>query len=990
MRPSFLKHKLIASTLLAGAVGHFWMGAISAQETENSPIEEEARQERVLITGSRIQRDSNLDSSIPITTVGASEILASSAFNAAEVIRQLPQAGIPGLTATTTNFSVFSAGIESVDLRNLGDSRTLVLVDSRRFVPGQPGTSIVDFSMIPPDFIEKIDVVTGGASSVYGSEAIAGVINIILKDDFEGIQANARMGETFEKGGFESRLSLTGGTAFDRGNTLFNVTYDWREGIHTRDTDYAVDVFSFSGSDVVVQPLYSSYPEQGRYIINGRTNNLTLDDNGAVVEWDRLLGFNRQENRRILAPQERWTVASKTEYAFNDWAQLSVSMLYSQVESDSDTEPFPLGSDDIYNPNGTVTGAGIPITNPLIPDGIRSEMISNGDETLEFARRMTEVSDREARYDRDAFDISIGLDGDVPGFSNLDRNYLNSFTYTTYYNYGRASSVRNNAGQVNVQNMRYALDAIEDPNNPDQVICRDATARAFGCVPINIFGAGSISEAAAAYVAAPGQRNAETEQYVLHGSVSGELFQAPAGAVGVALGLEYRDIEATDLVDALTSVGLNAGNAIESTVGGFSVNEYFGEVLVPLVNDVSFIDGIDFEGAYRYADYSTVGGNDSWKYGFVADMFNEQLKVRAVGARAARAPDIDDLFSGNAQSFLSTVDPCNGISGAAGATTGPSDTAIIDACLAIDPIATIVNNGGTFSYSDIDTQSQYYFTSGSDLLEPEISDSYTIGFVYQPNWLQGLSLSIDYVSFEIEEAITNLNRDVSATLCLQNGNTATDPFCQNIVRDTQTGKILFSYERPINAALFSTDAYDFQLRYTGDVPAVLGFEEGVLGSFDARLLWTYTDSYKYQGDDESVEVDLIGDLDYPYNSANFSLNWTRDWLTLGYRVHYLSEQIIDENNDCDQDTVDFYGALYSAADTFCYTPGSPDYLEQAVSFNVDFEDTGFEFYGGIDNLTDEFVYVPSGYRGNVTGTSTAADVFDAKGRRFYLGIRKSW
>ena len=991
MRHFVLKQRLIATTLLAGLASNLSYGVASAQQVNDAgPVDAESRQERVLVTGSRIQRDSNLDSSIPVTTVGAPEILASSAFNAAEIIRQLPQAGVPGLTATTTNFSVFSAGLESIDLRNLGDSRTLVLVDGRRFVPGQPGTSVVDFSMIPPDFIEKIDVVTGGASSVYGSEAIAGVVNILLKDDFEGIQANARIGETFDKGGFESRISLTGGTAFDRGNTLFNITYDWREGIHSRDTDYAIDNYAAASADVVIQPLYSSYPEQGRYIIDGRAGDLTLANDGSVIEWDRLLGYNRQENRRVLAPQERWSAASKTEYRVNDWVNLSVSLLYAQVESDSDIEPFPLSSDDIYDPNGTVTGGGVPITNPLIPDDIVSEMILAGDDTLNFVRRMSEVADREGRYDRDAFDLTFGLDGDIPGLSDVSRDFLNNFTYTTYYNYGRASSVRNGAGQINVQNMRYALDAIEDPDSPGQVICRDATARAFGCVPVDIFGQGAISEAAAAYIAAPGQRNAETEQYVLHGSITGDLFQVPAGPVGAAFGLEYRDIEATDLVDALTSVGLNAGNAIESTEGGFSVKEYFGEILVPLASDVGILDNLDFEGAYRYADYSTVGGNDSWKYGIVADLFDEQLKFRAVGARASRAPDIDDLFSGNAQSFVSTIDPCDGISGAEGAATGPTDATIIASCLSIAPIAAIVNGGGTFSYTDIDSQGQYFFTSGSALLEPEVSDSYTIGFVYQPSWLEGLSASIDYVNFEIEEAITNLNRDVSARLCLENGNAATDPFCQNIVRDAQTGKILFSYERPINAALFTTDAYDLQIRYSGDVPAILGFEEGSLGSFDTRLLWTYTNSYKFQGDDEADQVDLVGDLDYPYNRANFSVNWTKGWLTLGYRALYLSEQLIDEDNQCNQETVDVYAAFYNAADTFCYTPGSPDFLEHAVSFNMNFEDAGFEFYGGVDNLTDEFVYVPAGFPGNVTGTATAADVFDAKGRRFYLGVRKTW
>lgn len=976
-----LVRKLLCATMLS-SMAAFAAPTAFAQEAEDA-AEETA--DRIVVTGSRIRRDSNLDSSIPVTTIGAIELQQSSAFNAAEIIRDLPSAGVPGLTSTTTNFSVFSAGLESVDLRNLGDSRTLTLVDGRRVVPSVPNSSVVDFSMIPPEFIENIEVVTGGASSVYGSEAIAGVVNIQLRDDFEGVELTTRYGQSFDHGNAQSRISLTTGTGLgEDGNFLMNVTYASSEGIKATDTDYTTDLFGVTGVGVVISPLFSSFPEQGRYSIDG-ASDLTIADNGEVVPWTRDQGFNRQENRRLLIPQERFSVAAKSEYQLNDWMRLSSSILFATVSSDSDIEPFPFSSDDIYDPRGTLSNPGVPITNPLIPQDIRDAMVAAGDDTLTFARRMSEIADREGRFDRDTLDISVQLDGDLPGFVGADRDFLNNWGYTGYVNWGRSSQARVGAGQINVLNARYALDVIDD--GAGNLVCRDETARAFGCVPLDIFGKGAISEEAAAYIGAPGLRTAETEQLVMNLAFSGDVIELPAGPMGAAFGVEYREIEGRDTVDALTASGQNAGNAIESTVGSFDVREYFGEILVPVLSDVGFLDSLDFEAAYRYADYSTAGGNDSWKYGVTASLFDEQLRFRAVGARASRAPDIGDLFSGNSQSFSSTTDPCEGVGPADVGSTDP----VIASCLALPGVQAAIAAGDDFRYTDIEIQSQYFFSSGSELLDPETSDSYTIGFIAQPDFIEGLTASIDYVNFEISDAITSLSRSDSAQLCLENGNNPNDPFCQNIVRDAATSKIQYAFQVPINAATFKTDAIDVQVNYANDVPSQwFGAEPGAWGDFSARLLYTYTNSYEFQGDEESVASDFMGGDGYPYHRFNFSLNYFNGPLAVTYRVLVLSDQDFGVADDCDQATIDLYANFYGAPNTFCYDPGEPWYDEHSISARYTLDEQGLEFFGGVDNIFDEFVYLPSGYPGNVTGTETNGGIFDAIGRRFYVGVRKTW
>lgn len=960
------------------------VATIASEETETEEVES------IVVTGSRIKRDSNLVSSIPITALSNVELQASASFNASDIINELPAAGIPGYSTSTTNFSVFSAGISSVDLRNLGDSRTLTIVDGRRLVPGIPGGSAVDYSMIPNDFIETIEVITGGASSVYGSEAIAGVVNIILKDDFEGIELNARRGWREAGAGETTRISATTGVEFDGGNFLFNLSYSSNGGVAATDTDYTTDVYAFRALDLVVAPLYSTYPEQGRYIVPGRDGDLTLADDGSVIEWDRSLGFNRQINRRLVTPQERLSGAMKGSYEINEYANMSMTALVTHVSSDSDVEPYPLSWEDIYDPRGTIGEGGIPLTNPYIPADILAEAELAGATEIQFVRRMSEVSDREGRYDRTLFDVSLGFDGALPGFGDKSDGFGN-WSYQTYVNFGRTASVRNGAGQVNVQNMRYALDAIEEDG---EIICRDATARAFGCVPVNIFGKGAISDEAADYISAAGQRNAETEQLVLNASITGDLFSLPAGPVGAALGAEYREMRAEDRVDALTATGLNGGNAIESTIGAFQVSEYFAEILVPIVADVAFIDSVDFEGAFRHAEYSTAGPNDSWKYGVTASMFDEQLRLRAVAARAARAPTISDLYSGNAQSFSSTLDPCDGLD-PNDDSAGTQDATVRAACLSLPGVAAAFAAGEIFGYSDLDTQSQYFFTTGSDSLLPETSDSYSVGFVFEPSFIDGLSGSIDYVNFEIQDAIASLNRNVSARLCLEAGNSPDSPFCDLIVRNDTTSKIMYAYQVPINAAIFKTSAIDAQVSYTNELPSTLfGLEPGTLGSFSTSLLWTYTDEYAYQGDDESTESDFMGGLYYPYNRANFRFNWSKGGLSFRYRLVYKSDQQIDEvkESGCDVTgaTESFYIAYFNAPDSFCYTPGTQDWFEHDIYLSYNMDEIGLSFYGGVTNLTDEFVYIPSGYSGSYTGANTAPTAFDDLGRRFVVGLTKTF
>ena len=982
------KSKLLLTSMFVGLIGGMHAAPAMAQE-DADPIsvpadeteEEAAVQEKIYVTGSRIVRDSNLTSSIPVTSLGLEDIQSSGAYNIAELIRDLPSAGVPGLTASTTNFSVFSGGLESIDLRNLGDSRTLVLMDGRRVVPGAPGTSIVDFSMIPPDFIQNIEVVTGGASSVYGSEAVAGVVNIILKDDFEGVELNVRGGSTFDKGGEQGRVSLTtGGPIADKGSFIANVTYDVRGGIFAKDTDYPDDEFYYGAPyGFILNPAYSTYSEFGRFDVGagGTYSNLVYDNElGQVVTFDDVpgaYGYNRNPNRRILIPQERYSAALKADYELNPYVNLSTTLLYAHVSSDTDIEPYPLSSEDVYDPTGLIAAGavngGMPLTNPFIPAEIRDAAIANGYESLPFVRRMSDVAARTGRYDRETLDLTIGLDGDLGD---------TGWTYNTYINHGRSSSVRIGTGQINVSNLRYALDAEVDGEG--NIVCSDPTARAFGCVPVNLFGKGTITPEAAAYIAAPGLRSAETEQTVVQASITGNAFELPAGPIGLAFGTEYRELSTVDQVDALTSAGLNAGNRIDPTIGSYDVYELFGEILVPLIKDAGVIDSVDFEGAYRVANYSSVGTNESWKYGLTSSMFDEQLRFRAVGARATRAPDISDLYSGNSQSFEDTVDPCAGIE----ASTAGDYAA---ACASLPGVQAAFAADEPFVYDQLETQAQYVFYSGSENLKSETSDSYTVGFVYTPHWMEGLTASVDYVNFEIDDAITSLSTTRAARLCIEGGNVAGDPICANIVRDPNTSKILYGFAVPINAATFKTDGIDVQVSYRGDVPT-FGNTAADYGSFSARILYGYTNEYEYQSSADSAPSSFMGSVGYPEHKFNVNLGWDKGPLSLGWQTYATSEVDYGTYADCDTALAEYYASLYPGSR--CYNLEPEWYLEHSINAAYSIEDWGVELYGSIDNLFDEFVYLPSGLPDSDTGLSTAGGVFDPIGRRYTIGLRKTW
>ncbi len=929
--------------------------------------------ETIVVTGSRIRRP-DLESASPVAVVDAQQIQSQGIVNTQDLLQKLPQVGIPGLSRTNSNFLTSGNGVATINLRNLGDSRTLVLVNGRRFVPGVAGTSIVDVNNIPADFVERIEVVTGGASAIYGSDAIAGVVNYVLKTDMQGITARAQYGLTSRGDNPNYTASITGGTKFGsdgQGSIILNGTYSKDLGLLSNKRAISAQDCSAAGCG---PQSYSSYPAQGRFQFtnaNGASSNaggyasnlFTFNpDNSVVTGFPTGYGFNRNAVRRISTPIERYLAAGAAQYKFSDAVTAFLEGTYAKTKSSSQIEALALDS-------GLDVGAGYAIDNPYIPASIRQQIIarnsdgiaSNDVTSIAFRRRQNEVFSRSNTNSRDTFRIAGGFRGDISP----------KWQYEVSGVYGQ---LKDNTRSQDIDITKYAnaLDAVTDATGT--IVCRDPAARAAGCAPINLFGYNTASAAASTYVQSDVPRSVaiKNTQFVANASLSGSLLTLPYGDVKVAFGGEYRREKSSENWDALTNAGLNSGNQTPDTVGQFNVKEAFGEIDIPLLKDLPFVNSLSLQGAARYSDYSTIGTVFSWNAGGEYSPVRG-LRFRGNYAVANRAPNIGELFSSASETFPSVQDPCDGV-------TAASTGTYANACRQIPAIAAAVRNGGTFQYTLADIQSINGFDGGNRNLTEEKAKTITLGAVIAPDQIRGFSLTVDYFNIKLDNAIGIVPRATSIQQCLL---TSQPQFCNNVIRYDNTGYIRTVNAQNINISDTKTSGIDVNLRY--------GRALGLITDdrLDLSVLYTHTISYKSQSDPAAPVNSGVGNLEFggvfrdkvnataSYSAGPFSVNWT---------ATYLSPMV---------DTVRDEFAEY--ADSIGLSPEiaahneikARIYHDVQLRARVGEESKQMEMFFGVTNLFDRKPpkLEDSVFYGTITGTTTAADIYDPIGRRFYVGAQ---
>lgn len=952
-----LKAKLLATTLLFGV----FVSPVAVAQT--APPSEE-----IVVTGSRIARQ-DYDAAIPIQTVTSATLERSGDTNVINTLRSLPAVGISTFSTTNSNFDVNNSGVNTINLRNLGDSRTLVLVDGRRFVAGVPGDSAVDLNAIPTDFIDRVEVVTGGASAVYGSEAIAGVVNIITKSNFSGIEVNGQYGESSEGDYDNTQFSVTLGSNFDedRGFALFNINYNNQGVVYSRDRNFAaIDNLRNPTTGAVSRPQFSSFGRTGRFFTCGDQlcdGGSTVNAAGQVVPWSTLnFGFNRNGVRLISVPTERYQFAGKVEYELTPTVTAFADMMYTKTQTTAELEPFPLANDNIYGQAGVDTNIGIPLTNPFIPQALLDEAIANEADSIPFFRRLNEVANRGASNDRDTYRFSAGLRGT---FADMD--------WDVSYVRGQTQQSQESSGQVNVLNFRLALDSIVGPGGT--IICRDPVARAQGCVPINLFGAGAITPAAAAYVNAPATRNAKVTQDVFAANLRGEApFGLPAGNIAWAVGGEYREEQSETRNDALTQAGLNAGNAIPNIEGKFDVLEGYAEVLVPLLKDLPFAYDWNLEAAVRRANYSTVGNVTSWEAKTDWSPI-EGLTFRAGYAEATRAPNIFELFNPGSQDFPTVEDPCTDVTATSSRPQDANCRAIpgMLARLAIEPT-------GAFTPTQTEQQGVTGFDRGSPLLSEENATTKTLGVVFAPSFLPNARLSVDWYNIEVSDAIDGIPRDYALQQCYLTNNPV---YCSTITRNARAA--ITRVDQTLgNLAALETEGYDITAEYRIDLED-LGVSMQSIGlsspgSLSTRVVWGHLVKKTTQGLSDAPVDDTAGFLTDPENRVTTDIVYTNGGFTFFWQNRFIGEQRLGTKlnpSDFPSTTVGGLEFTSSTVESWWYND---------VQVRYDWE--RYSLFAGAKNVFDkEPPLIGEGIDGVDTGTTTEATLYDVIGRQIYVGFK---
>jgi iron complex outermembrane receptor protein len=888
-----------------------FVGAASsaASVTAFAQEKEEAKTlDRVEVTGSRIKRV-DAETTQPVAVVSRADIEKSGLTNVFDILNNITSSDGSGLSTTTTQTNG-SDGSQQISLRGLGADRTLVLVDGKRWVTDLDGT--VDLSTIPVAIIERIDVLKDGASAIYGSDAIAGVVNIITRKNFEGAQFGMSYGQTAKGDGAQRAADLTIGAAGERASGVMSLSYSEQEEIMAGDRYISTEPYyectkyfqNIYGPSVTACPYGSGSNVWGRFSVGGSNRTMRPDGNYSdgyqLADTRAYSGFTDAYNyspvNYLQQPAQRLNLFAAGRFQVTDSITAYTRVNYTKRYSNQQLAEVPVTA-SVAGANGPQWRIPVDVAMPFNPFGVTINT---------WNHRSIAVGPRNPTYDYDIFSMQLGLEGSF----EIGERYF-SWDLTAQRNDGQYDT--KGTGYLNLFNLKNAVGVGGYDATSNSLYCGASYAtRILGCIPYNVFGGPNLGLGTKINGAPAGRvvTAAEVQQMINYvsytqvgtagntstgysGNLTGDLFELPAGMLSFAVGFETRKDLAFDQPDALVMGGGSSDNFSEPTRGQTSVTEYFGEITAPLLKDVFLAKELEVRAALRKSDYAAQGfvgpnftTNDPGSptnamYGLKWKPIDD-LMFRFSMGESFRAPSAVDLYGGGGESFPQVTDPCR--SNVAG--TAWNSAANAAAC-------TAAGLSGPNGFGVLQSNPQIRTLVGGDAnLKPEYGDTMTYGFVYSPSWVEGLDLTVDYWEVDLFDLQTTLSAGNVMARCVgTSGFTPDATFCANVVRDA-AGSVTQVRTARTNLARYRASGIDLGAVYRWDAGDWGNFrfaldtswlENGQ--SFNSTLnVWNPSEVGTYTGS-PSFEYRNVATIDW--SKGDYSVRWTTRTMTNIYEGCFL-------------------------------------------------------------------------------------------------------
>ena len=874
--------------------------------------------QRVEVTGSRI-RQVDLETAQPVQVMTQEQIQKTGLVTVGDIINNLSSSGTPAFSKGSALTSNREQGGQYIDMRNLGSNRLLVLVNGKRWT--QTTAGYTDVSTIPSALIERVEILKDGASSIYGSDAIAGVVNFILKKNMQGGQVSLYEGANQHGGDGKSKdFSATYGAGDDKASMLFGLTHTSQGAVWARDRDITAYTYGPNhmnsgygtgpwgrvrqvGTGGAASGFNQVVNHTGGPLGDGASSDARNKANYHTYAGADADTFNSSSQMNYTEPTRLTSIFTKGSVELPYGMRFNTTAMYADRDSPRQIAGYPLSStsqatfpvyidkNSYYNPYGN--GA------PGVAAGAGQDLF--------FYRRTIEVPRTTNNQNRTTH-IDASLEGD---FMALGK----SWNWSVGYNHSASNGNTTSTGNINLLNLKKALGP-SFVNASGAVQCGTAAAPipASQCVPFNILGGPSASTPEALnYVMSTGQGTYGSNVNSATADITGELFNLPAGAVGVAGGIEHRSVNGFDRPGQFEQSGYSTDLAAFTTTGKYNVREAYLETNIPVLKNMPFAELLSFDLASRYSDYSNFGSTHNSKASFMWKPIKDLL-TRGTWAQGFRAPALADTFGGGGQSFDSYIDPCDSL-------YGQRKTAgVASRCAAAGVPTTFrqVNQAGT-PVPAAGAQTPFPFTTGlgNRDLQPETATTKTIGFVYSPSFLTGFSMSMDYFDIDVKNRITGLSVAYELNQCYVNG---VQDFCSKITRDG-TGQITNLTRGNANLGELRTKGLDFSFNYR--------FPLTPYGQFAVRSDSTYVDEFSTKSTATANFINYAGEFGVNRVKSTLGLDWSQgNWnatLTSRFYSHVKTHCVFSSDPCSNPDDTASWGTGYHRQGNTVYSDLSIGY-----------------------------------------------------------------